>query len=514
MFSADLVGELLDECAAGVNAGVNPPRRSLRAKFDHQNCKNRRKVAIIKFMTAAAPSIARESTGPKKNTMLIAFQAQNVRSFRDRIEFSLEATPMSEDRVVRELPWRLNGRNFVRILPVAGVFGANASGKSNLLAAMEDMRRFVRESYVARRHSEHSLRWLRRPFRLDEHSAEAPSTYEIDLILDGIRHEYGFVVDDNRVLYEWAKKYTNGKPAVIFERSPAGLRLADQRSAKARAVKELLRDEALFLSIAEAAGYEPLLPLYKWFDRNFVLCDASTRDSRSRHTAELMAQENRRLQVLELLQIADLGITDARQHKPDDRQVEMWKKLVAAIRSIDELATDDEELGGPPMDLGSIQLSHKGANGNVEFHSFEESLGTMVWLGLIGPLLEALINGTMMLVDELEASLHPLLVERFVRMFQNPVSNPNGAQLIFNSHEAKLLGNSETDRIIGRDQAWFTEKSDDGSTRLFPLTDLNPRKSEAVAKRYLQGRYGATPILSGDHFIALAAMLAESADHN
>lgn len=451
-----------------------------------------------------------QNTVSKAHTMLLGFQAENVRSFRDRIDFSLEATAMAQPGVAREIPWRQEGRNLLRVLPVAGVFGANAAGKSNLLRAMEDMRRFVRNSFSTRRHSDTPLKPFRHPFRLHGEDSTAPSTYEIDLILGGIRHEYGFVVDDRQVIREWARRYPRGKAAVIFERSYDDLRI-ESRSAKSRALRELVRDDALFLSVADIADYDGLRPLYNWFEQNLTVCDASSRDARSRYTAHLMEHDGRRQQVLELLQVADLGIVDIRKKKPDKNQVEFYKKVIRAINTADgrDIPVEDEPTDVPDAFGGGVELSHRGPDGSVVvLDSEEESLGTLVWLGLVGPLLDALINGTVILVDELEASLHPLLVEQFVSIFQSPVSNPNGAQLIFNSHEARLLGNSVADRTIGRDQAWFTEKMHDGSSNLYSLTDLNPRKSEAIARRYLEGRYGATPIISPDEFTTLAAVLA------
>jgi AAA15 family ATPase/GTPase len=155
-----------------------------------------------------------------------------------------------------------------------------------------------------------------------------------------------------------------------------------------------------------------------------------------------------------------------------------------------------------------IALSHRGQGGDIEFETSDESLGTLIWLGLIGPVLDALATGSVLLVDELESSLHPALVKQLVRIFQNQRTNPNGAQLIFNSFEAGLLGNSVDDRILGRDQVWFTEKLHDGSTRIYPLADLGPRKAEAVARRYLDGRYGATPIISDSEFDVLAVKVS------
>ena len=145
------------------------------------------------------------------------------------------------------------------------------------------------------------------------------------------------------------------------------------------------------------------------------------------------------------------------------------------------------------------------------WNAADESLGTLVWFGLVGPIVEALATGAVLLADELDASLHPALVAQLVKLFQNPGTNPNHAQLIFGSHDATLLGDSMTEQIIGRDQIWFTEKRDNGGTRLYALADLAPRKEEAIGRRYLAGRYGATPILSDQQFADTALLIASGA---
>ena len=121
--------------------------------------------------------------------------------------------------------------------------------------------------------------------------------------------------------------------------------------------------------------------------------------------------------------------------------------------------------------------------------------------------MRALADGSVFLADELDASLHPALVSELIRLFQQPETNPHRAQLIFNSHDATLLGDAVTDRMLGRDQIWFVEKSNNGSSRLYPLVDLEPRKQESIGKRYLAGRYGATPILSSQEFAAAAELI-------
>lgn len=440
-----------------------------------------------------------DEASPKNATMLVSFRAENVRSFRDPVELSMEATAVAEPDVPRELPWRRDGRTTVRVLPVAALFGANASGKTNLLQVVDDMRRLVLTSFAGRRRSG-KQRVTRFPFKLDPECKERPSRYEVEVIIDGIRHEYGFVVDDTRVLDEWAVHYPRGKAATILRRS--GNDISFRSKSGRDALEGITRPDSLALSAASAIGLHELTPLNDWFDRNLLLCSESSRHNRWNYTSGMFTDPEMRQKVLEFMQIADLGITDIRTRKPDPEMLERLQKLLGNLAESEDHA---EPFVIDPESMVRFFMSHRGHGGDVELESFEESQGTLVWFGIAGPVLSVLADGAVMLADELESSLHPALVAEIVKMFQNKESNPNNAQLIFNSHEARLLGNSESDRVLGRDQAWFVEKSNAGDSRIYPLTDLNPRKSEAVARRYLEGRYGATPILSGAEFRALAA---------
>jgi uncharacterized protein len=432
-------------------------------------------------------------------SMLLRFQATNVRSFLDPVELSLQATTMAEPGVPRLLPWREATKRPLRVLPAAGIFGANASGKTNLLRVMDDMRRIVLTSF----NSTTRNRIFRRPFRLDPDAENRPSEFGIDLILNGIRHEYSFAIDDNHVIEESARRYTHGKAATIFYRRDMTVELGEGNRAKGRAVKEILRPTSLFLSAAAAADHPDLAPLYQWFEGNLLLAEASSRSSRWLQTTHMLSSNETRHRVLEMLHAADLGITDAKTERMPPELAERLQKAIAALNT----AESGEDSGSFELQNDSLMrivLSHEGIGESVDFEVSEESLGTLVWLGLIGPVLDALADGVVLLADELESSLHPSLVTQLVRIFQSPKSNPNGAQLIFNSHETSLLGNSVGDRVLGRDQVWFTEKLHDGRTRLYPLTDLTPRSAEAISKRYLEGRYGAVPIISPEEFSALA----------
>jgi hypothetical protein len=434
---------------------------------------------------------------PTKPSVLLSFRAQNVRSFRDKFELSMLATTLSEDGVRRPVPWREGGTP-VDVLPVAGIFGANASGKTNVLRAIHDMRMLVLQSF--RQAPTADMPQL--PFRLDPACEKTPTRFEIEIVLDGVRHDYGFAFTRERVIEEWAFRYPHGRAALLFDRRGDDVEFGPTERAKSRAVRELLRPNALFLSTAAQANHPALLNLYGWFSRNLLVAEAASRASRQAFTLQMLESDNAEF-VLELLRAADLGITGARKYELDEDTRER-------LRHIARILAGEEEAEGQavePMLEDLMLLEHRGAASDVEFGPSEESLGTLVWFGLAGPVIDALARGAVFLADELDASLHPALVTQLVRLFQGTETNPNRAQLIFNSHDVTLLGDASSDRILGRDQIWFTEKENEGTSRLFPLSDLDPRKDEAIGKRYLAGRYGATPIISKERFRQIAELV-------
>jgi predicted ATPase len=438
--------------------------------------------------------------------MLLAFRASNIYSFYDELDFSLEATAQAEKGVPRSIHWHQKGGRPLQVLPAAGLFGANASGKTNLLKALSDFREHVLFSF---RSGDPSGGIRRHRFRLDPEAAEKTTRYEMDLILNGVRHEYGVELNDQHVLHEWAYRYPHGRAALIFERRhgepvtvPAGKRSIG------RAIERIVRPNSLFLSAAAASNHPDLLPLYEWFGQNLQLAEASSRQARWAFTAQLLREETSREQVLALLRAADLGIADVKIRPPDPKVLERVRRAVLILTG-----HEDDAEGFPDIDLTELGLvlSHRGSKEDVEFNVSEESLGTLVWLGLVGPVFDALQCGSVLLVDELESSLHPMLAARVIGLFQDPEANPRGAQLIFSSHASTLLGTASRSRPLGRDQIWLTEKLVDGRSRLYPLSDLSPRQEEAVEKRYLSGRYGATPIVSHEEFVEVAQLITGGA---
>ncbi|MFF0244336.1 AAA family ATPase [Streptosporangium sandarakinum] len=404
--------------------------------------------------------------------MLIRFRVANHRSIRDEYELSLIATEFDEG-AGRETGLRYRGRD-ISAQPVLGVFGANASGKSNLLSGFRLMRDAVRDSFADWAKTPEAV--PRQPFKLDPASREETTLFEVDLVLgrNPVRYTYGFELSDERVEAEWLHAYPHGRRNVWFDREAdrpesdggefvfKGEGFRGEREPLVR----LTRPNALFLSVGATLNDPQLSAIHRWFLNNLWLVtpgrDLSARvDWTKRLLTRPDLTESHHQRITQLLQSADLGIT--------------------------RLDTDPE--------TGEIRLWHRTPDGGevpLDFRT-EESLGTHAWFAFLGPMLTVLDQGSVLLVDELDSSLHPTLAAEVVRVFQDPMSNPRGAQLIFTTHDATLLGSEVLDRPLNRDQVWITVKQRSGETELYPLTAAKPRKEENLERGYLRGRYGGVP---------------------
>lgn len=430
---------------------------------------------------------------PVGPSMLLRFAADNVRSFRRGFDLSLQATTLAEPDVVRSIPWSSAG-SLVDVLPAVGIFGANASGKSNLLASMADMRNIVAGSF---RFGSADTPIPRVPFLGIEDSAQVVSRYEIEAVIDGVKHEYGFECTNDTFLSEWAFHYPNGRRALLFERVDDAIKLGAEDRSRGNATSRILRSNALFVSTGDATQFEPAVRIARWMRDNLLFAEARNRELRNALTVSMLQNSETRNRVLGLLQAADIGITDAHVLPAD---AETQRRHERAIRVLEGLDPDDDSL--ELSQLVEIELVHAGAESPFSLNSDAESLGTIVWLGLIGPIIQALDQGSVLLLDELDSSLHPVLVREMIRLFQDPTVNTRRAQLIFNAFDISVLSGGEQRLPLGRDQVWFTDKTMDGSSRLYALTDFSPRKDQAFGERYLRGLYGAIPIVSEAEFDA------------
>lgn len=406
----------------------------------------------------------RETVNPSKSALL-SFKSENVLSYRDKEHFSLLASPHSKDsqaEVVRELP-TASGKP-VRVLPAAGIFGKNASGKTTLLRMMRDMRVVVLSSFK-------DNRTVRRPFLLDEESLEQPSSFEVDLLISGVYWNYGFSIDNENVLREHAYHYPKGRRALIFERIGENITIGKSLRSSSNLLLRLLRDNILLLSVAGTLDEENLRPLFYWFQYNLQLEDDKNKNLRSYYTSYVISDPTTKEHILSLLRAADLDIVDIKQ-----------------IDNAENYIYDPYE--------ETYRLKHSSPSGKIELGPLDESLGTQVWVGFVGKIYDSLVNGTALLIDDLDTSLHPSLVRHIVDTFQDKRKNPNCAQLIFNCHDHNLFEDMELPGL-GRDQIWLTEKSPEGVTSVYPLTDFLLPKDEDLRFQYHMGRYGGVPNL--DH---------------
>ena len=446
-------------------------------------------------------------TSSQATNVLLSFTARNVRSYWDKVNFSLLGTNLSEEGVARNLAYA-GSRSPLSVLPAAGIFGANASGKSAILRAMADMRHIVLGSF---RRGDQESELPRQRFLLHSDGAERPSSFAVDLILNGVRWQYGFDINDDRVLSEHAYHYPNGKQARIFSRNgdDGSPTFGTAFRSSGRVLAGLVRKNALLLSVAGAVadsagddqlGVAALLdPLFRWFRDNFVLVDPESREIRTTYTASLLKDPEAHDAAIALLQAADLGITEI-ERLSIDLDPELVERVVQVVRFFTEREGGPQPVQDLPITLPElVRLHHVGTDGPVPIDPQHESQGTLVWVSMMGPLFDSLRKGAVLLVDELDGSLHPHLVKQFVRLFQNPKSNPRCAQLIFNAHDTTILGDSGH-RELGRDQIWLTEKNAQGATTLYSMAEFSPKRDEAVGRRYLQGRYGAVPMLNPADF--------------
>ncbi|MFI7430526.1 ATP/GTP-binding protein [Micromonospora sp. NPDC049836] len=423
--------------------------------------------------------------------MLLSFRFTNHRSFRD--ENQLNLTPVYGDSGEP-------GGGGVSAVLVAGIFGANASGKSNCLDALGFMRRMAVQSDRA---VEPGLGLAREPFRLAAESLEGPSRYVVDLLIAGVRHTYGFTIDDQRVLDEWLYHYPVGRRRRVFEREGDTFTWGEEsgRQPELEQISRITAPTALFLSTVARFGHghaqpdpadpQPLHDTYRWFYR--ITRHLGPDAWAGAHPARLEAM---RPVIVDLLRAADIGIVDMRI-PPDpagDSDLEELRATQAAggmrgrIRAAGERALTRR---------ARPQFAHRGTDGDVFFDFEDESTGTRQLLSLGLQATAILQSGGTMLIDEIDSSLHPILTAKLISMFRSSTANPLRSQLLFTSHDAALLGTVDAEEVLHRDEIWFTAKDDQGCSSLYPLTDFKPRKEgENRQRRYLNGNYGAVPDLS------------------
>jgi uncharacterized protein len=433
--------------------------------------------------------------------MLLRFRVSNHRSIRDEAELSLVSTSF-KGTAPAGADWRK------ATLRVAGVYGPNASGKSNLLDAIDFACSAVRSSATAWGDAD---TFPFTPFYLDETHRDASSLYEFDLVVDGVRYTYGFNSNREGIQHEWLYSFPRGRRRRLFERtSPDAAETEFSRELPGEnvTIARLTRPGALFLSAAANNNHRLLGAVQHHISRDIVYARYSNADQSSRMNwaRNLLEQPAILLRTQSLLRFADVGIEEVRLKDEEfDEKINMLQRVLESIRKGQAGGvTMSQEAAGTPLDSDveivdrmqkSLRFMHTGAGKSYSLAAADESSGTLAWLSLAVPALFALDSGQTLMVDELDASLHPRLSSALIGMFKDGVINSSGAQLVFTSHDATLLGLFAQSPLT-KEEIWFCEKDNSGATDLYALAEFPTRKEDNFERRYLQGRYGAVPMVS------------------
>ena len=417
--------------------------------------------------------------------MLLSFSVANFRCFAE--ETTLDLTRDS----LRTLTPRPGSSWQDSTWRVAAIYGPNAAGKSTLLGAINRLRRAVG--------GERDL--LHEPYLLDQEHALSPTCYTVDFVHDDQRFQYSVEAHPWGIAREelwaagarWRKLFVRTQSADDVEPTiDAGPSLRGATSE----VRRITTVKDLFLAVAVRYRHETLTPIARGLRSiRAIHHNDEERAARLQWLMGRLAESPASWSALgdAIACTADLGITRVALEE-DDVPPEVLDKLRRIIAALN----DDEDLEIPEQDLPTLRRSltffHKGSDG--EEHKLmlgAQSQGTLTWLATVGPALDAIHKGQVLLVDELDASLHPTLTATLVEIFKDETLNRTGAQIIFTTHDTSLLDNSPT-QLLDSSEVWMCEKDDHGTSELFSLADFtNTRKGTNKQRRYLVGTFGAIP---------------------
>lgn len=421
--------------------------------------------------------------------MLIEFKVENYRSFKDEQTLSMVAF---NKRKNEELPGNCIDAGKLRLVRSAGIFGPNASGKSNLIKAITVLKSIVKYSTEIKPGTPFPIE----PFGLSESTISQPTRFEIVFEKEGIKFLYGLAIKNSIVLDEWLVAYPEGKPQTWFQRKHDsneketkwyfGPKLKGDKWALA----EKTRDDSLFISVAAKWNHNQLIPVYKWFAEDILIVPSKELDDEITalllHKADIDNVKTFRENILRLIKNADLGISDVKS-RPLDKE-EFATNRTNIPKAFQKFLYDS---GLGPKFNTVVYHSSGESSVTLKIDLEDDSAGTQRLFQIAGHLEVAMTLGKVLIIDEIDSSMHPFLVKKIIELFNDSDINQENAQLLYTSHDTTIL----TPSLLRRDQIWFTEKDNKGATILFPLSEFKPRKNEYFQKSYLSGRYGALPFL-------------------
>jgi AAA15 family ATPase/GTPase len=419
--------------------------------------------------------------------MLIDFSITNYRSIQAQQTLSMAATPAFKELAAQNTLDSGLGEKSPRLLRSAVLYGPNASGKSTLIQALSFMQDRVLNS---QKESQAGDEIETVPFKLNAASRRSASVFEIAFVEQGVRYEYGFSCTRQRFTEEWLFAYPLGRAQKWFHRVLDESTDQDQYKFSVSFDGERkrydwaaqTRPNALFLSTAIQLNNAQLQPAFKWFKERLRVINPAHGLSGGYSKKKCKSASNKS-RIVEFMNSAGLSLADLRVDAKIFSAEELPVDMPAAFK--EELT---RQMNGKEF-LTLRYIHHDTETGApIEFNEDEESDGTRALFAFAGPWLDMNENERVLVVDELDTSLHPLLVQHLVTLLHHQGTK---AQLIFTTHDTTLL----SQKLLRRDQVWFMEKDDTQATRLYPLSDFSPRETEAIERGYLNGRYGGIPFL-------------------
>lgn len=422
--------------------------------------------------------------------MLISFEVENYRSIKEPVCLQLTAVNYYKESIEQLIDAKLPGLSGLQFLRSAAIYGPNASGKTAIWRALVTMKDIVLNSaaYTA------NVTFNQAPFGFDPDMRDKPTRFTAMFTsgADSVRYEYSFAYTVKAIVEEELCAYPKGHRQVWFRRTTENGATSIKGSSYLKvpsAVKPFLNDNMLLLSLLanypNVDSHKRVAPVVDWFINGLDLYSRAPESQNDfpfsgdivngEHGTEFM-----RSFIQNMMRQADVGIYLAEVEKRP-----MPEEIRAILGHITPTQGSVDEI------VKTVVFRHENAGKKMKLEMGEESDGTKQLFGLSGHIAQALENGSTLFVDEVDASLHPVLVTEVIRTFLHPESNPKGAQLIFTAHNPCLLENG----LLRRDQIWFTEKDEEGATVLYPLSDYSPRKDETVVSGYLSGRYSAIPVI-------------------
>lgn len=426
--------------------------------------------------------------------MLVQFNVTNYKAMRGKMSLSMVASNYDKYRIF-DNTFAMT-KFGLRLLKSAVIYGANASGKSKLFEALGFFRHFISNSSKESQANE-DIDVV--PFKFNTKTEKQPSSFEIIFIFKNELYRYGFEVSNKRIESEWLYYRPKTKEIELFYRDKQNFTIHSSFKVGKNLVKDkMIRENALLLSVS-AQFNEPISKKLLKELRSINLISGVHEDKYEGFTIELV-QEGNKEKILNFLKKADLGIEDIKVEVLDLDIHNLPKEMPEKLK---ELLIARREKRQPTKLYSDVTTFHKkydGHNNLAELTTLslddDESSGTQKYFALAGPILDTLESGSVLIIDELDAKLHPILVYNIVSLFNSKVTNPKNAQLIFNTHDTNLLDSD----VFRRDQIWFTEKNKFGEVELYSLSDIKLndskiRNDENYQKNYIQGKYGAIPYI-------------------